>query len=188
MSWIVKSQGCIASIPNDDKILYSEITIVVEGTKQFSDVWLMDPGATWHVISRKEWFHQYEPISGGFMFMGKWSCLREFWDWNHQIKNVWWCNSYHLGGTTCKRPEKNLLSLWQLDCKTHIKDGIMEIVKGVLVMMKSKKITINLYMLKGQTLQEGQVSIKSIISTEGLTMMWHCKHGHISEHGLNILS
>lgn len=80
------------------------------------------------------------------------------------------------------------MSLRQLDCKTHIKDGIMEIVKGVLVMTEWKKIIINLYMLKGQTLREGQVSIKSIISTEGLTMMWHCKHGHMSEHSLKILS
>ena len=30
----------------------------------------MDSGATWHMTPRREWFHQYEPISGGSVFMG----------------------------------------------------------------------------------------------------------------------
>ena len=30
----------------------------------------MDSGATWHMTSRREWFHHYEPISGGSVFMG----------------------------------------------------------------------------------------------------------------------
>ena len=54
--------------------------------------------------------------------------------------------------------KKNLLSLGQLDsngCKTHIQDGIMKIVKDALVMMKAEKIAANLYMLKGETQQEG---------------------------------
>ena len=53
--------------------------------------------------------------------------------------------------------KKNLLSLGQLDssgCKTHVHDGVMKIVKGVLVLMKAEKIVANLYMLKGETQQE----------------------------------
>ena len=34
------------------------------------DNWLMDSGATWHMTSRREWFHQYQPISGESVFMG----------------------------------------------------------------------------------------------------------------------
>ena len=30
----------------------------------------MASGATWHMTSQREWFHQYEPISGGSVFMG----------------------------------------------------------------------------------------------------------------------
>ena len=66
-------------------------------------------------------------------------------------------------GTVCtikkirhmKGLKKNLLSLGQLDnngCKTHVQDGIIKIAKCALVVMKSKKIATNLYMLKGKTM------------------------------------
>ena len=87
--------------------------------------------------------------------------------------------------------KKNLLSLGQLDnsgCKTHIQDGIMKIVKGALEMMKVEKIAANLYMLKGETQQEGEASTALASSAEELTMMWHRKLGHMSEQGLKILA
>jgi hypothetical protein len=30
----------------------------------------MDPGATWHMTPNRDWFHTYEPISEGSVFMG----------------------------------------------------------------------------------------------------------------------
>ena len=30
----------------------------------------MNSEATWHMTPQREWFHQYEPISGGSVFMG----------------------------------------------------------------------------------------------------------------------
>lgn len=50
-----------------------------------------------------------------------------------------------------KYDKKNLFSLEQLNnrgCKTHVKDGIMKIIKGALVVIEEKKIAVNLYMLK----------------------------------------
>ncbi|KAH9668793.1 Integrase catalytic domain-containing protein [Citrus sinensis] len=41
-----------------------------KGRKGLSDVWLIDSGATWHMTSRKEWFHTYEPISRGYVYLG----------------------------------------------------------------------------------------------------------------------
>ena len=80
--------------------------------------------------------------------------------------------------------KKNLLSLGQVDnsgCKTHIQDGIIKIVKGALVVMKSEKIAANLFMLKGETLQEADACVASISKGEESTMMWHLKLGHASE-------
>ena len=54
--------------------------------------------------------------------------------------------------------KKNLLSLGQLDsdgCKIQVHDGVMKIVKGTLIVMKAEKIAANMYMLKGETQQEG---------------------------------
>ena len=51
-----------ASTSDDGEILYKEATIVSESRKQLSDVWLIDSGVTWHMTSRREWFHTYERI------------------------------------------------------------------------------------------------------------------------------
>ncbi len=58
--------------------------------------------------------------------------------------------------------KKNLLFLGQLDrsgCKTHVQDGIMKIIKGALVVMKTEKIAVNLYMFKGEKLYEGEAFV-----------------------------
>ncbi|KAL5805264.1 hypothetical protein ACOSQ3_032064 [Xanthoceras sorbifolium] len=64
------SQGCVASTSDDGEVLCSEGTTSSEGRKWFANVWLLDSAATWHMTSRREWFHKYEPISGGSVFMG----------------------------------------------------------------------------------------------------------------------
>ena len=58
--------------------------------------------------------------------------------------------------------KKNLLSLRLMDSheyKTHVENEIMKIVKGVLVLMKAEKIGVNLFMLKGKTLQEADACV-----------------------------
>ena len=70
--------------------------------------------------------------------------------------------------------------------KTHVDNGIMKIVKGALVLIKAEKIGANLFMLKGETLQEADACVAS--NGEESTMMWHLKLGHMSEQGLKILS
>lgn len=57
------AQGCVASISNNDEILYSETTIIAEGKKQLADVWFTNLRATRHMTSRREWFYRYEHIS-----------------------------------------------------------------------------------------------------------------------------
>ena len=68
--------------------------------------------------------------------------------------------------------KKNLLSLGQMDShgyKTHVKNEIMKIVKGALVLMKAEKIDTNLFMLKGETLQDADTCVTS--NGEESTMM-----------------
>ena len=64
------TQENIASTSYDGEILYSEATTIAKGRKKLTDVWIMDSGASWHMTLRKEWFHKYEPILKGFVFMG----------------------------------------------------------------------------------------------------------------------
>ncbi|RDX80298.1 hypothetical protein CR513_39163, partial [Mucuna pruriens] len=64
------SQGCVASTLDDGLILYSKVAITSKGGKQVHDKWIVDSGATWHMTPHRDWFHTYEPISGGSVFMG----------------------------------------------------------------------------------------------------------------------
>ncbi|KAH9650921.1 hypothetical protein KPL70_026553 [Citrus sinensis] len=146
-------------------------------------------GATWHMTSRREWFHTYEPILGGSVYMGNDHALEitgigtikiKMFDGTIRIIG----EVRHVNGL-----KKNILSLGQMDShgyETHVENGIMKIVKGALVLMKAGKIGANLFMLKGETLQEADACVAS--NEEESTMMWHLKLGHMSEQGLEILS
>ena len=70
--------------------------------------------------------------------------------------------------------------------KTHVDNGIMNIVKGALVLMKAEKIGVNLFMFKREILQKVDACVAS--NGEGSMMMWHLKLGHMSEQDLKILS
>lgn len=60
-------------------------------------------------------------------------------------------------GTTCQNLNKNILSLRQihsLGCKILVKNKIMKIVRGGLMLIKAKKIVASLFMLKKKILRE----------------------------------
>ncbi|GKB99363.1 gag-pol polyprotein [Tanacetum coccineum] len=49
----------------DGKAVCCEASAANETRKRFADVWLFYMGATFHMTARREWFHQYNPVSGG---------------------------------------------------------------------------------------------------------------------------
>nr|GEW83047.1 Gag-Pol polyprotein [Tanacetum cinerariifolium] len=62
-------QGNVASTSDDGNAMCCEAAVANEGRKRFADVWLFDTGATFHMTARREWFHQYKPISeGGYVY------------------------------------------------------------------------------------------------------------------------
>ncbi|KZV36175.1 hypothetical protein F511_29177 [Dorcoceras hygrometricum] len=75
---------------------------------------------------------------------------------------------------TCEGLTNNLLSLGQLDdvdCKTRIESGIMKVVKSALVVMNTKKVAANLYVLLGQTYKEAELAVASSGSGEELSVL-----------------
>jgi hypothetical protein len=65
-----KPQGCVAITSKDGEVLYSEVATVSTDRKELTKVWLMDSEATWHMTPNRDWFHTYEPISEGSVFIG----------------------------------------------------------------------------------------------------------------------
>ncbi|KAK8991373.1 hypothetical protein V6N11_062388 [Hibiscus sabdariffa] len=149
-------QGNIANTSDDGDVLCCEASTTMEGRKRFADIWLIDSGATYHMTSRREWFHNYESISGGSVY----SCN------DHALEIV--------GVGTIK-----------LKIKIETQKGIMKVFHGALVVMKGEKIAANLYMLKGETLQEAEAYVASCSSDPA--MLWHQKLGHMSEQGMKVL-
>ncbi|GJV19236.1 hypothetical protein Tco_1368256 [Tanacetum coccineum] len=61
----VEALGNVSSTSEDGNALCCEATVANESRERFADVWLFDTGATFHMTARREWFHQYKPISRG---------------------------------------------------------------------------------------------------------------------------
>ncbi|KAK9146344.1 hypothetical protein Sjap_006247 [Stephania japonica] len=178
--WSLKNsdpQGNVASTSNDGATLCCEAATTTKSRKRFSDVWIIDSGATYHMTSRREWFHHYEPILGGSVYscndhalkvIGIGTIMLKMYDGMlvRTIQEV-----RHVEGL-----KKNLLSLGRfddLDCEIKVKKGIMKISRGALVLMKGEKVAVNLYLLMGETLQEGEASVASSCSSERSAMIWH---------------
>jgi hypothetical protein len=186
-----KPQGCVASTSEDGDGLYSEAATISTNREELTEVWLMDSGATWHMTPNRDWFHTYEPISEGSVFMGD----------NHalEIAGIDTIKLKMYDGLICtisgvrhvKDLKKNLLSVGQFDslgCKIRTDNGIMKIVKGALVVLKARKTVANMFVLMGETHHGAEASIASASPAEEKTMTWHQKLGHMSEKGLKVLS
>ncbi|GJX47496.1 gag-pol polyprotein [Tanacetum coccineum] len=184
-------QGNVASTSDDGNALCCEAAVANEGRKKFADVWLFDTGATFHMTARREWFHQYKPISGGgsvyscndheLKIIGIGSIMVKMHDGTvRTIRDV-----RHVEGL-----KKNLLSLGQLDdlgCKVEIQNKIMKIIKGALVLMRGEKVAANLYQLEGEIIEEAEASVASHSPSHKVAVTWHQKLRHMSEQGMKIL-
>ncbi|KAE8716977.1 cytochrome P450 71A9-like [Hibiscus syriacus] len=153
-------QGNTVNTSDDGDALYCEASTTVEGRKRYADIWLIDSGATYHMTSSREWFHHYEPISGGSVY----SC-------NDHALNI-------VGVGTIK--------LKMYDGTIKVVRDVRHVFRGALVVLKGEKIAANLYMLKGKTLLEAEASIASCSSDS--VMLWHKKLGHMSEQGMKVLA
>jgi Fe-S cluster assembly iron-binding protein IscA len=82
---------------------------------------------------------------------------------------------------------KNLIYLGVLDYggyKCTIQGGVMKVYKGILLVMKAKRIE-NLYQLEGRTESDHATTISE--NTNDSTRLWHQRLGHMSEKGLKVL-
>ncbi|GJZ52427.1 gag-pol polyprotein [Tanacetum coccineum] len=186
-------QGNVASTSDDGNALCCEAAVANEGRKRFVDVWLFDTGATFHMTARREWFHQYKPISeGGSVYSCNDRELKIIGIGSVKVSGKVQIGIVRLFGRLryVEGLKKNLLSLGQLDdlvCKVEIQDKIMKIIKGALVLMRGEKVTANLYQLKGEIIEEAEASVASHSPSHRVAISWHQKLGHMSEQGMKIL-
>jgi hypothetical protein len=148
--------------------------------------WLLDSGASNHMCLRRNWFSTYQS-GDGVVFMGN--------DFSCKIVGV---DSVHIrmhDGYVRKLidvrhvPElrKNLISLGVLDFvgyKCATQGGVLKVSKGILVVMKAKRIE-NLYHLEGRTKVNQAVVAYEYASD--FARLWYQHLGHMSEKGIKVL-
>eukprot|EP00253_Pinus_taeda_P027941 PITA_27941 len=150
--------------------------------------WLLDSGASKHMCIHREWFKTYKSINDGVVYMGN--------DVTCNIVGIGSIQLQMFDGTTkiltdvrhVPELRKNVISLVALDTngyKTVIQGGVMKIYKGILLVMKSKKVG-NLFQLEGRT-RSDHVSTVSEHDSRSIRL-WHQRLGHMSERGLKILA
>ena len=100
----------------------------------------------------RDWFHTYEPISGGKVFMGDNHAVEIAGIGTIKLKMYDGLIRTISGVRHVKDLKKNLLSVGQFDslgCKIRTDNGIMKIVKGALVVLKTRKTVANMFVLMG---------------------------------------
>jgi len=49
--------------------------------------WILDSGASKHMSSRREWFHEFQEVNGDFVAIDDGTICQETWNNLHQAKN-----------------------------------------------------------------------------------------------------
>jgi hypothetical protein len=83
---------------------------------------------------------------------------------------------------------KNLIYLGVLDTggyKSIFQGGFMKVYKGILLVMKAKKVG-NLFLLEGRTKSDHATMISK--NESDFVRLWHQQLGHMSQQGLKVLS
>ena len=85
--------------------------------------------------------------------------------------------------------KKTIISLSTLDSlgyKYSDKGGVIQVSKGLLVIMKGNKVD-DLYFLQGSTMTSSAAVSSSNDPDSDTTCLWHMQLGHMSERGMTIL-
>ena len=117
------------------------------------DEWTLDSRCSYKMSPNRDWFTTYQPINGGKVLMGNNIVCKVF-----GIGSIWIKMHHDIIRTLTDvrhvlELKKNLISLGTLDskgCTYKARGGVLRISKGVVVVMKWKKIN-GLYTLHGNT-------------------------------------
>ena len=154
-----------------------------------SGEWILDSGCTYHMCPHKEWFFNFEELNGGIVLMGNDNSCKTKGIGSIRLKN-------HDGSTRVLTEvryvpdlKKNLISLGALESKGYtvsIRDGVMRVVSGALVVMKGTRKN-NLYYYNGSTVTESAAVVSEKDVDSDMIRLWHMRLGHAGEKALNSL-
>lgn len=125
-----------------DEVLISE-ALPVCNVSQDADNFLLDSGAFHHRSLHRSWFTSYEIVDGSFVFMGNNASCQNVGIGN--IKNKMYDGKFKTVSYVRHVPDlnKNFISLGILDSSGYKfmgQNGVLNVTKGALVVMKAEKV------------------------------------------------
>jgi len=184
-----KASGIVV-VAEDGTHSEKNIALVVDGNTHYTDVWVLDFGASYHICPRREWYSTYEHLVCGNISMSNSSACKVVGMGSIKIRTH--------DGKLCTMNEvryvpymtKNLISPSLLDKKGFSfkgEGGVIHVFKGSSLILKGVKRG-TLYFLQGTMLTDSLFVASSEIDQEDMTKLWHMRLGYMSERGMQILA
>ncbi|KAG8480706.1 hypothetical protein CXB51_025391 [Gossypium anomalum] len=170
-----KSSNRVASV-NDSKV---------------SEEWILDSGCTFHMSPNRDWFTTYETISEGVVLMGNNASCKIAGVGTIKVKMFDGVVRTLSDVRHVPELKRNLISLSTLDSKGYrytAENGVLNICKGSIVVMKGQRKIAKLYILQGSIITGDTAVASSSLSDDDITKLWHMSLGHMSENGMVELS
>jgi len=170
-------------------VLVATTSITTTSGKGVDDEWVLDSGCTYHMCPHGDWFVTYEAVNTGIVLMGndtecKVTRIRTVQMKTHDGVVRTLSKVQHILNMT-----RNLISLCTLEANGYrylVENSVLKVTKGAMVLMKGLRQG-SLYILHGTTVT-GLAAVCRTSSDVDNTKLWHIRLGHVSEHGMTILS
>ena len=138
----------------------------------------MDSTCSYHMTSNKDWFITYRLVNSSSIMMGNDALCRVVRIGNLRVKMFdgvikTLCDVRHVPDL-----RKNLISLGNLDgngFNYKSTNGVMKVSKGVLTVMKGKRLARNIYKLMCTTIVGGAATVEPELDS---TSLWHMRLEH----------
>ncbi|KAE8707872.1 hypothetical protein F3Y22_tig00110372pilonHSYRG00231 [Hibiscus syriacus] len=177
--------ACVAEHDAHD----SDISLVASSTTFHSDEWILDSGCTYHMSPNREWFSDLVELNAGVVYMGNDNACKTVGIGSIRLKNQDGSTRVLTDVQYVPSLKKNLISLGALESKGSVvtmRDGVLKVTYGTLVMMKGIRKN-NLYYYQGSTII-GAVAAASGGDDLDATQLWHMRLEHAGEKSLQILA
>lgn len=155
----------------------SDFSLAVSPLTSHPNEWILDSACTYHMTPMREWFFEFEELDGGVVYMGNDNPCKTVGIGSIKLRN-------HDGSTRILKDvryvpnlKRNLISLGLLESKgleVKMRDGILKVTSGALVMLKGARKN-NLYYYQGSTVVGTAAATTSSSSKKDAeaTKLWH---------------
>lgn len=165
---------------------YANVLAITSSMNYFNNSWILDLSCSCHMCLSRDWFDTYEPFNHGFILMGNNAPYKTIGIETIKFKMFDGIVQTLNDVRYVLDLKKNLISLRALNLsgwKYSVEGGMLKVINGIMVVMKSLKAG-NLYKLIKSVAISGATII---IDDEGIiddVDLWHIRLRHMCKHDM----